>query len=210
MSYNVKTIFPKEESIEKNTQKYVTTSRQELASEKELDEVLSLYNDYQRQGFNVSVGFKPPVDTDEGEEPVSVFEVAEQLTLAGIDYKATLKLKFSGSYDDMLHVARSVEQQGYDYVVDAKLKINEDSVINIDKINTWSAEDAVYKVTPKASSDDINELRGLYDVLSENDYDVTIDIKPKKQSTDEDDFGTQLAAYPDGTELTFTLKDSEY
>lgn len=212
MAYSVKTTFPKEERIDDNSQKYTTTSKQELVSNLELNDVVRIYNDYQRQGFDVGVRIKTPAEAGTEEETdVSPFDIAHQLTATGIDYKASLKIKNSGSYDDIIKIAHLIEQHGFDLNLGVTLKVNEDSPVNIDHADTWMDPDnAVYKVTPKASSDNIDELQDVYETLENAGYEPTIDIKPKKQSTDEDDFGTQLAAYPDGTEVDFTLKDSEY
>ena len=206
MTYTVKTTYPKQESVDST--KYTTTKKQELLSNVTYEEVITQYNECLRQGYNVNASFKAPVDNV---EPTSPIEVANQLTQSGIDYKATLKVKNNSTYENAIELARIIEQYAYDFVIDIKLKINEDSIVNIDDESSWTSEDdATYKVTPKASSTDINELIGLYDTLFDNGYDVLIDVKPKKQSTDDNDFATQLAAYPEGTEISFTLKDSEY
>lgn len=209
MAYEIKIGYPKEETMDNEQHKFVTTSRQEMITAETQDVVISRYNDLQRQGFNVTVAFKTNPDGDEDE--VSPFDIASKLTQAGIDYKATLKVKNSSDYKQMLDLANMIEQHGYDFNVDVKMKINDDSSININRESTWVAsEDAAFKVTPKASSDDINELKSLFDQLADNGYDVTIDVKPKKQSTDEDDFATQLSVYPDDTTVIFTLHDAEY
>ena len=212
MTYSVKTTYPKEERVDNNSQKYTTTSKQELVSNLELNDVVRIYNGYQRQGFDVSVRIKAPAEAGAGEETDgSPFDIAHQLTASGIDYKASLKIKNSGSYDDVINIAHMIEQHGFDLNLGVTLKVNEDSPVNIDNVDTWMDPDnAVYKVTPKASSDNIDELKDVYEALEDAGYEPTIDIKPKKQSTDEDDFGTQLEAYPDGTEVDFTLKDGEY
>lgn len=207
MSYLVKTTYPKEETMELAEAKYTTTKKQEVKSEVELPDVIDMYNSYQRQGYTISVGFVAPLESEDDDS--TPFDVAERLTENGIDYKATLKIKNSGTYEDIIQIAHIIEQHGFDLAMNIKLTISEDSTVNIDDESTWmSADDAVFKVTPKAASTNIGDLRGLYDDLS--DYDVTIDIKPKAQSGDDDDFATQLEAYPDQTEITFTLKDAEY
>jgi hypothetical protein len=210
MSYSVKTIFPKEERMDDQSRKYTTTSKQELLANTELADVVSLYEEYQRQGFDVNVKIKTPAEVGEEEPDASPFDIAHQLTQSDIEYKASLKIKNSGSYEEIIHLAHLIEQHGFDFAMAVTLKINEDSPINIDHEKTWMDPDyAVYKVTPKASTDNIDDLKALYDALVEQNYKPIIDIKPKKKSDEEDDFGTQLAAYPDGTEIDFTLKDSE-
>ena len=208
MTYNIKTVYPKEEQMNSNENTFTTTRKQELAGDKTYDDVLMAYETYQRQGYNVSTTITLPNEID---EEVSPFEIAERLTTSGIDYKATLKVKNSGTYETAIELARIVERYAYDFVMDIKMKINEDSPINIDNEASWMDTDyAVYKVTPKATATDINELKSLYEAIEELGYVSTIDIKPKKKSGDEDDFATQLSAYPEGAEITFTLKDSEY
>lgn len=208
MAYNIKTIYPKEEQMNSNENTFTTTRKQELAGDKTYDEVLNAYEDYQRQGYNVTTTITLP---EEADETVSPFEIAERLTTSGIDYKATLKIKNSGTYETAITLARTIERYAYDFVVDIKMKINEDSPVNIDHESSWMDPDyVVYKVTPKASATDINELKGLYEAIEDLGYEPTIDIKPKKKSGSEDDFATQLSAYPEGAEITFTLKDSEY
>lgn len=208
MGYNVKTIFPKDEQMDDENQKYITTRRTEVSANKNLTEVIEMYNQYQLSDYKVNVSFHPGQAASEDNEEVSPFDVAQQLTASGIDYKATLKVNNSkGSYDDMLELAHRIESHGYDFNVDIKLKVNDESPVNIEHETTWMGEDAVYKVTPKASSLDIEELHGIYDDLKEQGYDVDIDIKPKKKSGEDDDFDTQLAAYPDGTEVVMSLQD---
>lgn len=53
--------------------------------------------------------------------------IAGRLELAGIPYKATLKLKASGDYESMVKIAKMIEQQDYDYDISAKLQIRENS-----------------------------------------------------------------------------------
>lgn len=208
MTYNIKTVYPKEEQMNSNENTFTTTRKQALAGDKTYDEVLMAYETYQRQGYNVTTAITLPEEID---EEVSPFEIAERLTTSGIDYKATLKVKNSGTYETAIVLARTIEQYAYDFVMDIKMKINEDSPVNIDNEASWMDPDyAVYKVTPKATATDINELKSLYEAIEELGYVSTIDIKPKKKSGDEDDFATQLSAYPEGAEITFTLKDSEY
>ena len=210
MIYQVITKFPTEESIDSETLKYVTNSKKEQTPELEIEDVVAAYNDYQRAGYNVTPTFKVPM-AGETDEDISPFDVAEQLTTAGIDYMATLKLKYSGDYEGMLELSHLIEAHGFDLVVDIKLKVNEDSVVNLDNEGSWMGDDAVYKVTPKAKNEDINELKGIYDTLSDAGYDVSIDIKPKAQKEDDDDnFFAQVSAYPSGTQITLTLKDSTY
>lgn len=209
MSYNIKTIYPKEEQMNSNENTFTTTRKQELSGDKTYDDVLGLYETYQRQGYDVNAAI---VLSDEASnEDVSPFEIAERLVTAGLDYKATLKVKNSGGYETAISLARVIEQHGFDFVINMKMKINEDSTVNIDDKSTWAeSEDTIYKITPKAASDDISDIKNIYDAIAELGYEPVIDIKVKKKSSEDDDFATQLSAYPEGAEITFTLKDSEY
>ena len=113
-----------------------------------------------------------------------------------------------GGYDDMKPVMDIVEASGFDLTVTATLKVNSNTTTNLQKPNSWTNEDNVYKVNPKASSDNINDLKDLYDTLDKKGYEVDITIKPKAPKADDmddenDSFANQLSAYPDGTLVTF-------
>lgn len=207
MSYNIKTIYPKDEQMNSKQNTYTTTRKQELAGEKDYNDVLNMYETYQREGYEVTPAIA--LLDDANAEDVSPFEIAERLTKSGIDYKASLKVKNGSDYTTAIKLARVIEQNAYDFQMDIKLKINEKSPVNIDKESTWmDSDNAVYKITPKATSTDIKELKNLYEKLEELGYTPTIDIKAKKKSGDDDDFATQLLAYPEGANITFTLKDA--
>lgn len=209
--YNTKTKYPKEESVETQDAAYVTTRREKNSMEIEGEEVIRMYTDYLRAGYKVNVQFDAPkeIETD-----ITPFEIAQQLTEQGIDYTATLKIKNKSEYDDAVELGRAIEFAGFDYDATVTMKINEDSSINLEDETTWpTSDDAKFKVTPKAKSDNINELQSLYERLEQLECDVVIDIKPKKDKDAEDDaesFATQLLAFPEGTTVVFTLQDSEY
>lgn len=208
MSYNVRTKYPKEEQLTKDS-KLITTNKQELSSELEQEDVIALYEAYDRAGYMVDYQFEA---SDEDVTADTPFEIAAILDENGIEYTAALKVKNKGVYDDAIQLARVIEQHGFDFTMDIKLKINENTTINIDKETTWTSDDAEYKVTPKASVKDINEIKSLYEAIEEKGYEPTITIKPKKNNDDDGQgtFVTQLALYPDNTTVMFTLKDSEY
>lgn len=209
--YEVKTTFPADESVEDN--KYTTTKRNVLMSDVETADVVKLFNSYRTGGYKVGVSFKQPEDGDTG-EAADPFTVAENLTKQGIDYKATLKSKSKGAYDDMLDLMHLIEASGFDMTVNVQLKINEETSLNVDDPASWSDQDAVIKVTPKASSTDINELKDLYDNLDNKGYEVEITVKPKMPKDDDMDsenngFASQLSAYPTGTTVNFNLTQDE-
>lgn len=208
MQYILKTSFPKEEAVE--GKKLTERTFSEFVSDLEQDEVIEQYEQLLAEGYSVSVTFQPPTYSLQGEE-TDPFVIAEQFELAGISYKATLKLKASGTYEDMLKVAKMIEQQGYDYSITAKLQINENSPVDFEKESSWfDSEFAKYTVLPKASSQDIMDLKSLYDQLSEAYYKPEISLKAKVRKDDDETFATQLTAYPEGTVVSFKLKDAAY
>ncbi|EKF52139.1 hypothetical protein [Lactococcus garvieae] len=206
MTYQVKIIYPKEEALESN--KLTERTFNEYMDELEAAEVITQYEQLLTEGYSISVNFTPPqIDKEGGEQ--DPFKIAESFELAGITYKATLKLKASGSYEDMVKIAKMIEQQGYDYSISVKLQINENSPVDFEKESSWfDAEYAKYTVLPKASSQDIVDLRSLYDLLSEEHYKVSINLKAKVKKDDDDSFASQLAAYPSETLVTFRLSDA--
>lgn len=206
MTYQVKIIYPKEEALESN--KLTERTFNELMDELETEDVIRQYEQLLTSGYSIAVNFTPPqVDKEGGEQ--DPFKIAESFELAGITYKATLKLKASGTYEEMRKIAKIIEQQGYDYSISVKLQINENSPVDFEKETSWfDAEFAKYTVLPKASSQDIADLRSLYDLLAEEHYKVNITLKAKVKKDDDDSFATQLAAYPSETLVTFRLSDA--
>lgn len=206
MEYTLKTSYPKEEAVE--GKKLTERTFNEFINNLEEDEVIKQYEQLLLDGYSVSVTFQPPTYSLQGEE-TDPFVIARQFELAGISYKATLKVKASGTYEDMLKVGKMIEQQGYDYDISIKLKVNENSPVDFEKENSWfDSEFAKYSVLPKASSQDIMDLKGLYDQLSEAYYKPEISLKAKVRKDDDETFATQLAAYPEGTVVSFKLKDA--
>ena len=204
MTYTVKTKFPKE--ITEREAKEIVNTHDESETNLEADDVLSLYAHYQQSGYNIKATFK--LQDDAG--PVTI---ASKLDENNIAYKATLKFLNKanrGSYDEVLPISQIAFQQGYDYEVAVTLKVNDESTVDFDKESTWfSPADAIYIVKPKVSGKHLNEMIPIYESLLNKGFDVTFDIKPSSAETD-DEFAQQLAAYPDGTEITMTLSDAEY
>lgn len=208
MQYTLKTSYPKEEAVE--GKKLTERTFNEFINDLEEDEVIKQYEQFLTEGYSVSVTFQPPSYSLQGEE-TDPFVIARQFELAGISYKATLKVKASGTYEDMIKVGKMIEQQGYDYDISIKLKVNENSLVDFEKENSWfDSEFAKYSVLPKASSQDIMDLKSLYDQLSEAYYKPEISLKAKVRKDDDETFATQLAAYPEGTVVSFKLKDATY
>ncbi|MDT2882030.1 hypothetical protein [Lactococcus lactis] len=207
MTFQVKTVFPKEETAENN--KFIERTFNELVEGIELDEVVTLYEQLLNKGYSINVNFAPPQLDNKGTEP-DPFMIANRLELAGISYKATLKLKASGDYESMVKIAKLIEQQDYDYDITAKLQIRENSTVDFEKESSWFDKDYTkYTILPKASSQDIADLRTLYDDLIEMNQKVTINIKAKVKKDDDDAFATQLASYPEDTLVIFKLSDAE-
>lgn len=204
MTYTVKTKFPKE--ITEREAKEIVNTHDESETNLDTEDVLSLYAHYQQSGYNIKATFKLQEDAD----PVTV---ASKLDEHDIAYKATLKFLNKanrGSYDEVLPISQIAFQQGYDYEVGVTLKINDESTVDFDKESTWfSPEDAIYIVKPKVSGKHLTEMIPIYERLLDQGVDVTFDIKPSSAETD-DDFSKQLSAYPEGTEITMVLSDSEY
>ena len=96
MTYQVKIIYPKEEALESN--KLTERTFNEYIDDLETEEVIEQYEQLLTKGYSISVNFTPPQVDKEGEEQ-DPFKIAESFELAGIPYKATLKLKASGSYE---------------------------------------------------------------------------------------------------------------
>lgn len=204
MGYDVAVAYPKEEQMNNEEHKFTTINKKEELGEMDMGDVIELVKQFERSGYTVTPAFIPPNE----EQALSPFEIADELTATGVEYKATLKCKNSGSYSDAKTLVDLIHAHGFDAEVDVKLKINDESPVDFDKEATWmDADNTVYKVKPKAASDNANELKGLYDTLDEKGYDVGIDIKPKKVK-EESDFDTQLSAYPDRTTIKLTLRDS--
>lgn len=204
MGYDVTVVYPKEEQMNNDEHKFTTISKKEDLGEMDMGDVVGLVKQFERSGYGVLPAFTPPNE----EQALSPFAIAEELTTSGIDYKATLKCKNSGSYSDAKTLVNLMYSHGFDAEVDIKLKINDESSVDFDKESTWmDVDNTVYKVKPKAASDNANDLKGLYDTLDEKGYDVSIDIKPKKVK-EESDFETQLSAYPNRTNVKLTLRDS--
>ncbi len=199
MGYIIKTKFPNQENFEEK--KTTVIKHNEDFELETIDDVITLYNEYERQGYKINVKY-------ESSDEKSPFDIAHDFDMAGIAYKATLKLdtKVKGDYQSIIDIAKIIEQHGFDLSMDIKLKIDETSPVNLNDETTWMGDGATYKVTPKVTSDNIEDLKGLYDDLQS--IAPVINIKPKKQTSTED-FATQLRIYPDNTQIVFTLKESE-
>lgn len=228
MTYNTKTIYPAQE--DKDGRKVTTTKQTDVAVELKKDEVLKLYNSYREAGYSVNVSFQPPLATKSSDEKednddkddkaevvslVSPFDVAKRLAKQGIEYRASLKIKSKGTYEDMKDIMKLVEAEGYEYNVNVTLKVNDETTTNIDNPDSWTDEETnVFRVSPKASTDNAEELHQLYDTLNDKGYEVEITIKPKAPKADDmddedDSFANQLSAYPDGTLVTFKLTEDD-
>ncbi|WDA67448.1 hypothetical protein [Lactococcus lactis] len=208
MTFQSKIIYPKEEEQKEN--RLTELMHNEYGEELTREDIITQYEGLLVKGFSVNATFQPPKLENAGEEEADIFEIAQQLELAGIPYKANLKLQASGEYEFISKIAKLVEQQDFDYRVTADLTINEDSTIDFEKESSWfDPEFAKYKLIPKASSQDINDLKTLYDELKKEHCKVSIDIKAKVKKDDDENFVNQFTAYPDGTLVTFKLSDAD-
>lgn len=207
MVFQIKTVFPKQEGVEDKT--LVESTRVEYHNDVETNEVIAYYGKLLTMGYSVNASFTPPAEALLNEEQDS-FAVAHNLEQAGIQYKATLKLKALGLYEDMVKIAKLIEQQGYDYDFVGDFKVRENSSIDMERQSSWfDSEYAKFTVKPKAASQDIMDLKTLYDSLVEEHQKVEIAIKAKVKKDDDDAFATQLASYPEDTLVVFKLKDAE-
>lgn len=145
---------------------------------------------------------------------ITPFDVGKALDKQGIPYRATLKIKDKGDYEDMIKVIHLVEADGFNLNVSVTLKINEDSLINLDVPGTWTErENAIFKVSPKAHTNKVEELKSLYEAINRAGYEAKIDITPKapeanNMDDDNDTFANQLSAYPSHTLVKFSLRNS--
>lgn len=211
--FSVKTTYPQNEDVD-STGKTTITKHSELLNDLNDEQVMKLYKDYLRQGYGMSVRFKSNNDKKNGKkEERSPFDIAKDLEKNDIEYKATLKLPDKGAYNDMLPAIKLLGAEGFDLNASLTLKENEKTTIRLNDPSTWSDEDAVIKLSPKASTKNIDELKSIYDRLKDKGYSVDIEIKPKVDKDkdgeeQDDDFAAQLKAYPNGTEIDFTLKEA--
>lgn len=211
--FSVKTTYPQNEDVD-STGKTTITKHSELLNDLNDEQVMKLYKDYLRQGYGMSVRFKSNNDKKNGKkEDRSPFDIAKDLEKNDVEYKATLKLPDKGAYNDMLPAIKLLGAEGFDVNASLTLKENEKTTIRLNDPSTWSDEDAVIKLSPKVSTKNIDELKSIYDRLKDKGYDVDIEIKPrvdkdKDGEEQDDDFAAQLKAYPNGTEIDFTLKEA--
>lgn len=211
--FSVKTTYPQNEDVD-STGKTTITKHSELLNNLNDEQVMKLYKDYLRQGYGMSVRFKSNSDKKNNKkEERSPFDIAKDLEKNDIEYKATLKLPDKGAYNDMLPAIKLLGAEGFDLNASLTLKENEKTTIRLNDPSTWSDEDAVIKLSPKASTKNIDELKSIYDSLKDKGYGVDIEIKPKVDKDkdgeeQDDDFAAQLKAYPNGTEIDFTLKEA--
>lgn len=207
MSYKNKIIYPKEEVAENN--KMTERTFNEYIEDLEIEELVNQYNQLLASGYSVAVNYLPPKLDTKGKE-VDVFAIAKRLERAGISYKATLKLKAGGDYESMLKIGKMFEQEDYDYDISLTLQVRENSTIDFSKESTWFDKDyAKFKINPKASSGDILELKTLFDRLKKEKQEVSITLKTKAKKNDEDSFASELATYPQDTEVIFKLTNAE-
>ena len=197
MNYLLTVKYPKQEVIEDGKES-VTNVRENL-EDVTVEELLEKY-----QNTGEDIFFEIDVYDE-----FDVFKMAEILDLHAIDYSA--KLKFinrsnKGSHDYISSLAKLFDRYTFDYDISIKLKINEKSEIDFKNEDTWFGETPVYQINPKINVKDAKLFKNLYDELNEIAQ-VIAEIKPKK--IEEKILLLSLDNYPAGTEVIFTLKDSE-
>lgn len=208
MSKDLQVIYPKETTLEEA--KLTERAVKESAYNQSNEDILTAYKKLLTAGFSINTTFKLPEDTNEDEE-TDVFRTARNLTMSGIPYKATLKLKEKPSgYESVLAIAKIFDQYNFDYEIASKLKINENSVVDFADEKTWfDTDSAEYKLNPKASSDNIMEFKNIFDDLTALNVVVDIVLKPKVKKDVDELFETQLDNFPDGTLVVLRLKDAD-
>lgn len=203
MNYLLTVKYPKQEVIEDGKES-ITNIKENIEDATE-EILLEKYQELQRAGYNVKVSFKTADIFDD----FDAFKMAEIFDLNSIDYKA--KLKFvnrsnKGSHDYISSIAKLFDKYSFDYDITIKLKINENSEIDFRNEDTWFGLTPIYQINPKINVSDAKLFKNLYDELNEVAQ-VYAEIKPKKVS--ENIMLLSLESYPKGTEVIFTLKDSE-
>ena len=207
MTYQVKIIYPKEEAAEEN--KLTERTLNEYIDEMEEAQVIEQYERLLSRGYSINASFNPPEEDDKGAEQ-DPFTIANHFEMAGIPYKATLKLKAAGPYDEMLPIAKLIAAHGFDYDISIKLKVNETSPVDFEKSPTWfDNEAAKYTVLPKAKVEEIGELQSLYEQLAKMHYKVGITLKAKVKKDDDESFADQLTAYPEKTLIILKLSEAD-
>ena len=200
--FEVHITYPNEERFDDGSE--MIQKRKEIIYEAAAGTVMERYQSFVRQGYSVT----PAIVLGE-EVDIDPFEFSEKLDRVGIDYKASLKFKNKsnqGIYDEILKIGERIESHGFDYDVNIKLKISEDSPVNFAKETSWFGPDSMYTISPKVSSKDAREIRGTYDDLVALGCDVTVDIKPVKAN--EDTFPRYLETFPEGSLVSMNLKDA--
>ena len=206
MTYQLKVIYPKQESIESN--KFTQLSQNEFYDEVSTEYAIKTYKDLLLNGYSISTSFTPPEIVED--ENFDAFVVAKNLELAGLPYTATIKLKSKTEYERAKEITKIIENQGFDYDITAKLNVNEKSPVDFDKESTWfDSEYAKYSVLPKAKSFNIMDLKSLYDTLSEMNLEVSIGLKMRTKKDNDEVFEQQLDSYPDDTLIILKLKDGD-
>ena len=206
MTYQLKVIYPKQESIESN--KFTQLSQNEFYDEVSTEYAIKTYKDLLLHGYSISASFTPPEIVED--ENFDAFVVAKNLEFAGLPYTATIKLKSKTDYERAKEITKIIENQGFDYDITAKLNVNEKSPVDFDKESTWfDSEYAKYSVVPKAKSFNIMDLKSLYDTLSEMNLDVSIGLKMRTKKDNDEVFEQQLDSYPDDTLIILKLKDAD-
>ena len=203
MNYILTVKYPKQEVIEDG--KESVTNIKENIEDASAELLLEKYQEFKRVGYDVKVNF---VTSDVYDE-FDVFKMAEIFDLNAIDYSA--KLKFinrsnKGSHDYISSLAKLFDRYTFDYDISIKLKVNEKSEIDFQNEDTWFGETPIYQINPKIKVKDAKLFKNLYDELNEIAQ-VSAEIKPKE--VEEKILLLSLDNYPAGTEVVFTLKDSE-
>ena len=107
MTYQLKVIYPKQESIESN--KFTQLSQNEFYDEVSTEYAIKIYKDLLLHGYSISASFTPPEIVED--ENFDAFIVAKNLELAGLPYTATIKLKSKTDYERAQEITKIIESK---------------------------------------------------------------------------------------------------
>ena len=192
------TKFPNEET---NKDEKINEIKRTTFEELSEEDVLSRYEQHLNQGYAVGIKYSDAAK--------SAKDLASGFAVRGVDYTVTLKLKTKGPYEVIKNLALLFESRDFDYVLSANLKVNSESIININRPDSWTNSiDGVYEIKPKVKVNSYAEIQGLIDDLDQNPSITYELVTTPKKAKEASQFLAQLQVYGDDVNVTFTLKDA--
>lgn len=210
-NYNLKIVYPTTAIVSERNRN--ETSRRDFISQISLDDLVAQYNHYMSSDYQVKVNFKQFQADGQASDPIDPFKVASCLATNDLPYRASLKADIKGDYTTVQTAVRLLIAAGFDATVTTTLKLNDRTNLDFDHLDTWTNTDAVYKLNPKATSNDIDDLKGIYHDLQAQGYQVTIDVKAKENISalaeqQVQTFASLCQAYPENSQVEFHLQES--